>query len=125
MAAEPPPAGFLRTVTVELRPALQQVTPKPSALAQAAHVVPAGAFTNRPQIVQNAIQVAQNALQSAGIGINSAANGFWAAAGHLGTHTNDFFIELGQVLGQAQLTGTVAEALSSIRLNAIAGAFLR
>jgi hypothetical protein len=90
---------------------------------QAAHVVPTGTFSNRPALVQTALNDARAALASDGIGINSAPNGFWATAGHNGTHTNEFFLQLGARMNQAVVNGNVSQTLNAIRSEAIIGAF--
>lgn len=86
-----------------------------SALGQAAHIVPTGAFRGRSAQVQKAIQDAQKALTSAGIDINSAQNGFRAAVGHSGTHTNAFLLDLGEQMTSAMASGKVAETLDAIK----------
>ena len=66
---------------------------------QAGHIVPWGGFSNRTKPVRDAIQAAKDALDAAGIGRNSSWNGFWTQCPtHLGTHRNDFFLELGESL---------------------------
>ena len=90
---------------------------------QAAHVVPTGAFSNRSAEVQKALEDSRRILASAGIDINSAANGFWATAGHGGTHTDKFFLDLGDKLRDAEIDGTVASTLEAIRAKARAGGY--
>ena len=81
---------------------------------QAAHAVPTGVFSGRKPLVQQAVKGMQAILKRAKIGINSAKNGFWAKAGHRGTHTNDFLIDLYKSLAKAEGKGKVAETLESI-----------
>ena len=92
---------------------------------QAAHVVPTGEFSARSPAVQQAINDARAALESAGIPINSAENGFWATAGHNGTHTDAFFLQLGKRMNDAVAAGTVSETLNAIRSGAMRGAFIQ
>jgi hypothetical protein len=81
---------------------------------QAAHVVPTGDFSGRSQSVQEAIQTARLALESEGIGLNSVGNGFFAPVGHYGTHSDEYFLALGNVMGNAIQNGTVKQTLSAI-----------
>src|SRR5262245_44609904 len=92
---------------------------------QAAHVVPSGDWSQsgRSAAVIQAVEDAQAALRSAGIAGNSAPNGFWATAGHNGTHTDAYLLQLGERMNQAVANGTVAETLNAIRKEAIAGVF--
>ena len=72
--------------------------PKPGGQGwQAGHIVPTNNFKNRSKEVQSAIQTAQEKFNKY-LGEdqrNAAINGFWAQAGHAGTHTDKFFLELG------------------------------
>ena len=96
-----------------LRKALNAVGEIAKTGEQAAHIVPTGAFTGRILQVQNAIKTAQKAIAS--IGLNAAPNGFFATAGHNGTHTNAYFLELGRLMRNAMKDGNVAEVLANIK----------
>jgi RHS repeat-associated protein len=70
--------------------------PRPLGGYQAAHIVPTGGFSNRSKAVQKAIKEVQGKFDEH-IGSelrNTTINGFWAQAGHAGTHTDKFFLEL-------------------------------
>jgi hypothetical protein len=85
---------------------------------QAAHIVPAGdwARTARSLEVKSAIANSQAKVREfLPGGINSSYNGFWAKAGHLGTHTDRYFLKMWQVLQNANTENGVVSALSRLR----------
>jgi hypothetical protein len=98
--------------------------PKPSASHQAAHIVPRGAFSNRAGVVQDAISLAQGKMDTFLGGMrNRAVNLFWATPGHAGTHTNQYFIQLGDVFESVNSTDGVLGALDTMRSMINAGMF--
>jgi hypothetical protein len=86
---------------------------------QAAHIVPTGAFSNRPADIVSGLVEARKIIKDAGIGINTAENGFFALAGHNGTHTNDFFRTLIKGLKDAETTGTVKSYMATLKASLV------
>ena len=83
---------------------------------QAGHIVPWGNFSNRIKPVRLAILDAKEALAKAGIGLNDSWNGFWTSSStHLGTHRNEFFLELGNRLKGLTNKSDVLAALGNLR----------
>jgi hypothetical protein len=98
---------------------------RPSIFHQAAHIVPQGAFGRRSKLVKEAIIDAKAALVSAGIDINDPLNGFWTSwRNHMGTHTDEYFLELGRVMQKATENGTVKEALENMLARILGEEFL-
>ena len=80
---------------------------------QAAHIVPSNNFTNRSAAVQRAIKKAQKKMDKYLKGKrNTHINGFWGLPGHAGTHTNKFFLELGEAFANV---GSSAQARGALR----------
>jgi hypothetical protein len=93
---------------------------------QAAHIVPAGnwAKTNRSPLVKDAIAKSQakvNELLPGGI--NGHYNGFWAKSGHMGTHTDDYFLEMWRRLERVRTENELVTQLTELRRLAESGAF--
>lgn len=105
-------------------PLRARMGPAPFAGAQAAHIVPVGAFRNRSSVVQAYVRDAQAILRKHRIDLDTPVNGFWAGVGHLGTHTNKYLIAMSR---QADLRGgalgVVAE-LHKLKADILAGKFL-
>jgi len=83
---------------------------------EAAHMVPTGKFGNRTSDVQQAIATAQLKFDKF-IGHGSRdtlINGFWAEKGHAGTHTDKYFLELGEALRGAGSKRGVTKALNKM-----------
>lgn len=93
---------------------------------EAGHMVPWGAFSRRTRPgVQAALKFAKDALTAADIGLNESWNGFWTnSARHLGTHTDDYFIELGERLKGLTNRDDVLNALALLRDDILDGKFL-
>ena len=95
---------------------------------QAAHIVPAGnwSYTKRSQVVKDAIADSQAKInQFLPGGINSYQNGFWAKAGHLGTHTDVYFMKMWELLKEASSKEDVLSALNELRRLAEGNEFVR
>jgi Pretoxin HINT domain/A nuclease family of the HNH/ENDO VII superfamily with conserved AHH len=90
---------------------------------QAAHIVPVGKFSKRPKAVRDAIADSQAVLKKYDIDINSQANGFWAKAGHGGSHSNAYFLEMGRRLNRATNRREVEYELNALRQLLQSGAF--
>jgi hypothetical protein len=109
----------------ELADDLSKTTPRPSANHQAAHIVPGGAFSNRIDDVARAIKMAQDKMGEFLPGMrNTAINGFWATAGHLGTHTNKFFLAMGEAFRDVGSAQGARNALEGLMQQINAGDFL-
>jgi len=83
---------------------------------EAAHMVPTGKFGSRTSDVQQAIATAQLKFDKF-IGHGSRdtlINGFWAEKGHAGTHTDKYFLELGEALRGAGSKRGVTKALNKM-----------
>jgi len=92
---------------------------------QAGHIIPWGQFRNRTKLVRDSIVAAKDALSKAGIGLNDSWNGFWTnSSRHLGTHTDDFFKELGGRLKDKTDPTEVLEILAKLRDEILDGLFL-
>jgi hypothetical protein len=92
---------------------------------QAGHIVPWGNFSNRIKPVRDAIQAAKDALEAAGIDRNTSWNGFWTQCPtHLGTHRNDFFLELGDALKGKTNRDQIIGILRDFRERILQGEFL-
>lgn len=109
--------------------ALNRAKEFPSSPAdEASHLVPGSSWSasGRPQDVKDAIRDARFILNEAGIPLDDARNGFWATSGQLGTHTNDYFRELGTVMNAARKRGgnAVETALADLKARVKAGEFV-
>ncbi len=83
---------------------------------QAGHIVPTNNFSKRSAEVQKAIRTAQKKFDVY-LGSNmrdNAINGFWAGAGHAGTHSDKFFLALGQAFRGVKTKKQAEAALNSI-----------
>jgi len=108
-------------------PLRARMGPAPFAGAQAAHIVPVGAFRNRSSVVQAYVRDAQAILRKHRIDLDTPVNGFWAGVGHLGTHTNKYLIAMSRRIQRADFRGgalgVVAE-LHKLKADILAGKFL-
>jgi hypothetical protein len=93
---------------------------------QAGHIVPTNVFSNRSEEVQKAILTAQSKFNRyLGEELRDAAiNGFWAEAGHAGTHTDKFFLALGEAFKNVRSKKTAELALESLWERIIKGEFI-
>ena len=91
---------------------------------QAAHIVPVGRFLHRSASVQKAIADSQAILNRFGIKMNSSANGFWAKAGHLGSHSDKFFFEMGRILRSKTNKREVLDGLLQLKQMLQRGDFI-
>jgi hypothetical protein len=92
---------------------------------QAGHIVPWGAFSKRTLVVRDAISDAKTALRKAGVGLNESWNGFWTdSPRHLGTHTDIFFLTLGERLRGKQNRLEVLNILGILRDDILDGMFI-
>lgn len=62
-------------------------------------------------------------LKSVGIDINDLRNGFWAKTGHLGSHKEKYFVEMGKALRNTKTRREVEDALMSLKRRLQAGEF--
>ena len=94
---------------------------------QAAHIVPTNNFSNRSQQVQGAIEIAQNKFNTyLGADLrDTSINGFWALAGHAGTHTDAFFIDLGKSFSKVTSKQQAEKTLSKVWSNIEAGKYAK
>jgi hypothetical protein len=96
----------------------------PNAIALG-HIVPWGAFSKRTLVVRDAISDAKTALRKAGVGLNESWNGFWTdSPRHLGTHTDIFFLTLGERLRGKQNRLEVLNILGILRDDILDGMFI-
>ncbi|EDL58363.1 putative large secreted protein [Gimesia maris DSM 8797] len=101
--------------------------PRPQGGYQAAHIVPTNNFSKRSQSVQNAIKTAQKKFNTyLGKKLRDTnINGFWAKAGHAGTHTDEYFLELGKAFQSANSKDAVEKALTLMWKRIEAGEFIQ
>ncbi len=103
-------------------------SPRPSANDQASHLVPGSSFSgsNRTPAVKDSIRDSRFILNEAGITLDDARNGFWATSGQLGTHTDAYFLELGNVMRAARAKGgnAVEKALADLKARVLNGDFI-
>ncbi|WP_444957438.1 RHS repeat-associated core domain-containing protein [Microbulbifer sp. ZKSA002] len=99
--------------------------PRPPGGHQAAHIIPTGGFSNRSKQVQNAIIFAQKKFdQLLGEDFrDTALNGFWAKAGHNGTHSDKFFLELRSSLSNVKTEEQMVQALQELAKKIDEGKF--
>jgi len=93
---------------------------------QAGHIVPTNVFTRRSAAVQKAITTAQTKFDKyLSEDLRDAViNGFWAEAGHAGTHTDKFFLELGKAFRGVKSKKSAEAALESLWKRIEFGEFL-
>ena len=92
---------------------------------QAGHIVPWGNFSNRTKSVRDAIVDAKESLRGAGIGLNESWNGFWTnSTNHLGTHTDTFFLELGNRMRGLTNKSDVLDELARLREEIFSGSWI-
>jgi Pretoxin HINT domain len=113
----------------ELRKNLKANGQQPQSGDQAAHIVPAGDWsqTKRSTAVKLAIAEAQelvNKIMGPG-GLNSHINGFFAKAGHKGTHTDKFFRALPGALAGAKDPRTLKNKLDTLLVRIENGEFIK
>jgi hypothetical protein len=78
------------------------------------------------QAVQNAIKISQKKFdQLLGAGErDKTINGFWAESGHLGTHTDKFFTELGEATKGVKTPAQMEKAMEIMKERIQKGEFL-
>ena len=94
---------------------------------QAAHLIPTNIFTNRSAAVQKAIRQAQEKFNTL-LGEqnrNKAINGFWAKAGHLGTHKDRFFLEMGKAFRHVKDKKDMIKAMNNLKARVMNGEFVK
>ena len=93
---------------------------------QAGHVVPTGVFSRRVKAVRDAIQDAKDALKRANNDLNDAFNGFWTQCSrHMGTHTDEFLLKLGDRLKPLQSRTEVINELDRVIPEILSGKYLK
>jgi hypothetical protein len=93
---------------------------------QAAHIVPTSTWAksnNISKFAKKAIADSHAKLKSVGIDINDLRNGFWAKTGHLGSHKEKYFVEMGKALRNTKTRREVEDALMSLKRRLQAGEF--
>ncbi len=91
---------------------------------QAEHIVPVGKWTGKSAAVQAAVAKAQANMEKFGVGLNSVSNGFWAKAGHMGSHTDKYFLAMGKIIGDAKSKRQLTDGLQDLRRMLERGDFL-
>jgi hypothetical protein len=93
---------------------------------QAAHIVPTNSFSNRSDDVKKAIATAQEKFDKFLTSElrDTTVNGFWAEAGHAGTHTDKFFLALGQAFRGVNSERAANSALDAIWKRIKKGEFI-
>ena len=80
----------------------------------AAHIVPKGICSRAPK-VQLSINQARGVLNKHGL-LDAAANGFKTrSANHLGTHSDKFLIQIGDIIQNADKAGGKAGVIKELR----------
>lgn len=91
----------------------------------AGHIVPARGFSRPNPLVNQACINARAALKAANININGIFNGFWTKSSrHLGSHTDEFLLEMGSRLKGLTDRTEVLKKLMSLKDDLFAGKFL-
>jgi len=94
---------------------------------QAAHLVPTGNFSKRTARVKEAIKFCQdkfNDVMGASMR-NRAVNGFFAQSGHLGTHTDAFFLKMAKMMKNANTETKMVAVLDKLKKMALQKKFLK
>lgn len=94
---------------------------------QAAHIIPTSDFKNRTLAVQNAIKMARTKFDThlGADARNTAINGFWAKTGHLGTHTNKFFLALGEASAGMMSEASTIKVMQNLAKRVDSGEFVK
>jgi hypothetical protein len=94
---------------------------------QAGHIVPTRNFSTRSKPVQDAIKLAQGKFDEflGPAQRDTIINGFWAKAGHAGTHTDEFFLALGEAFKNVSTKEAAEIALKGIWKRIERGEFIK
>lgn len=102
-------------------------SPRPSSSHQAGHIVPTSNFanSNRSDAIKKIVAMVQGKFDKYLPGLrDTIINGFWSLAGHLGTHTDNFIVEMGKAFKLVKSSQSAEEALNQLLRRIKSGEFV-